>query len=92
MAPEQARGSENLTPATDIWALGCVLYECLTGVAPFCARDTLAILASIVIEDVVPPRVLRPDTAGPRSATSSAPKPCAAKTSAGASSSAHRKP
>jgi eukaryotic-like serine/threonine-protein kinase len=61
MAPEQARGSDNLTPATDIWALGCVLYECLTGVAPFCARDTLAILARIVIEDVVPPRVLRPD-------------------------------
>ena len=61
MAPEQARGSEFLTPATDVWALGCVLYECLTGIAPFCARDTLAILARIVIEDVVPPRVLRPD-------------------------------
>ena len=47
MSPEQAR-NEPVDTLTDIWALGCLTYEMLTGAAPF-ARDTLAeTLASIL--------------------------------------------
>lgn len=61
MAPEQARASDEITPATDIWAIGCVLYQCLTGVKPFVGGDLLAVLASIVVDKPVPLRMLRRD-------------------------------
>ena len=47
MSPEQARGKP-VDRRTDIWALGCVLYECLTGARAFSGDSTTDILAAIV--------------------------------------------
>jgi len=54
MAPEQARGTRELTPAADLFSLGCVLYECLTGEPPFSAEHVAAVLVRILFEDPVP--------------------------------------
>ncbi|HKO94286.1 MAG TPA: serine/threonine-protein kinase [Polyangiaceae bacterium] len=47
MAPEQARG-EVTTPATDVWALGVVLFRCLTGNLPFEATSSAGMLLQVV--------------------------------------------
>jgi serine/threonine protein kinase len=43
MSPEQIRG-EDVSPATDIYALGCVMFECLTGTPPFGGRPSMRVL------------------------------------------------
>ena len=53
MSPEQARG-EAVGTGTDVWALGCVLFECLSGVRPFDRPSLAALLASILVDS---PRV-----------------------------------
>jgi serine/threonine protein kinase/Tfp pilus assembly protein PilF len=61
MAPEQARGDkESIGPATDIYALGAILYELLTGRPPFRAESAAATLQQVVANEPVPPARLNP--------------------------------
>ena len=61
MAPEQARGQQNIVgPATDVYALGAILYELLTGRPPFRADTSVATLHQIVTDDPVSPSRLNP--------------------------------
>jgi serine/threonine protein kinase len=55
MAPEQARGDEDVDARADVFALGCVTFECLTGRRAFDAEHVMAVLAKILIDEV--PRV-----------------------------------
>ena len=59
MAPEQTLGSKDLTPAADVFALGCVLYECLTGEAAFSGEHMMVVLAKIILGQTPHVRAVR---------------------------------
>jgi eukaryotic-like serine/threonine-protein kinase len=61
MSPEQARGDENLDHRVDIWAMGVMLYECLTGEVPFRANNYLGIISQVLTHTALPPSKLRPE-------------------------------
>jgi tetratricopeptide (TPR) repeat protein len=62
MAPEQAEGhAKDVGPAVDIYALGAILYQCLTGKPPFVGESQLETLKLVTTTEVVLPRRLRPD-------------------------------
>jgi serine/threonine-protein kinase len=58
MAPEQAAGKKEIGPAADVWALGAILYECLTGRPPFRAATALDTVVQVASDEPVPPRKL----------------------------------
>ena len=60
MAPEQIRG-EDVSPATDIYALGCVVIECLTGAPPFGGRPSMRVLFAHLQDPPPDLTELRPD-------------------------------
>jgi serine/threonine protein kinase/tetratricopeptide (TPR) repeat protein len=60
MAPEQTGKSVPLTAAVDVYGLGAILYETLTGRPPFAAATAEATLVQVQQDDPVPPRHLQP--------------------------------
>ena len=60
MAPEQARALPAIDARADVFALGCVLYECITGEMAFGGSNPLAVQAKVLMLEPVDPRQVRP--------------------------------
>jgi tRNA A-37 threonylcarbamoyl transferase component Bud32 len=60
MAPEQAEGRKDIGPAADVYALGAILYECLTGRPPFRGTTPMETIMKVVADPPIPVRQLQP--------------------------------
>ncbi len=61
MSPEQVQSPDTIDARTDIWALGVILYEMLTGVPPFSGDNVSEVALAIVSQQPAPLRSHRPD-------------------------------
>jgi serine/threonine protein kinase len=61
MAPEQAAGKKDVGKGADIYSLGAILYECLTGQPPFRAETPVATIGEVLVMPPPPIRKLRSD-------------------------------
>ena len=61
MAPEQIRGARDVDARADLFALGCVLYECLTGAPAFGGDNPFALRAMALLHDPPPLRIVAPE-------------------------------
>jgi serine/threonine protein kinase len=61
MAPEQARGEASIDARADVFSLGCVLFECLTGEPAFGGQHPAAILTKVLFEETPSVRSVRPE-------------------------------
>ncbi|HJW58036.1 MAG TPA: Stk1 family PASTA domain-containing Ser/Thr kinase [Actinomycetota bacterium] len=64
ISPEQAQG-QTVDYRSDLYSVGCCLYEMLTGTVPFTGATPVAIAYRHVREDPTPPRMLNPDVPAP---------------------------
>src|SRR5262245_32888074 len=60
MAPEQARAEKQLTTAVDVYSLGAILYEALTGRPPFRAATVMETIMQVLEQDPEPPSKIAP--------------------------------
>ena len=62
MSPEQAQADRTLGPPADVWSMGVIMYECLSGSRPFEADSLTALLMKLVGQDHAPLLELAPQT------------------------------
>jgi len=62
MAPEQIRSSKSVDTRADIWALGIILHELMTGKSPFDGDNLASVLAAIIADDPISLVSVKPDT------------------------------